>query len=44
VDESKIRAWKKPREKELIEQMKGKSFVQPIGGVVLSIESKVASR
>ena len=43
-DERKLRAWINERKAELLEQLKHDSFRQPIAGIVLKIESKVAIR
>jgi hypothetical protein len=43
-DPVKLRTWINDRKADLIEQMKQEGFRQPIAGIVLKIESKVAIR
>lgn len=43
-DPVKLRAWINERKADLIEQMKQEGFRQPIAGIVLKTESKVAIR
>lgn len=43
-DPVKLRAWINERKTELIEQLKQENFRQPIAGIVLKVESKVAIR
>ena len=43
-DPAKLREWINERKAELLEQLKHDSFRQPIAGIVLKIESKVAIR
>lgn len=43
-DPAKLRAWISDHKAELLEQLKREDFRQPIAGIVLKIESKVAIR
>ena len=43
-DPAKLRAWINERKGELLDQLKQEGFRQPIAGIVLKIESKVAIR
>lgn len=43
-DPAKLRAWIADHKAELLEQLKREDFRQPIAGIVLKIESKVAIR
>jgi hypothetical protein len=43
-DPTKLRAWISDHKAELLEQLKREDFRQPIAGIVLKIESKVAIR
>lgn len=43
-DPAKLRAWIAERKEALLDQLKSENFKQPITGIVLKIESKVAIR
>lgn len=43
-DPAKLREWINERKAELLEQLKQEGFRQPIAGIVLKVESKVAIR
>ncbi len=43
-DPAKLRAWINERKGELLDQLKQEGFRQPIAGIVLKVESKVAIR